>query len=669
MQSQQNTSSRGAIDGLMRLGLAACEKGQLNNAAMYFRQVIVINDRLPVAKFYLAQVLVQSGELAEAARYFKQVLDLKPDHVDAVNNLGVVLMKLGRSGEAVAYLRQACELMPNNVNMKKNLAASLKSQDMLEQAAEIYQQVLVVQPDDITALQQLGIMSEHRQSYENAERYFRQAIAAEPGNHQLQMNLAQNLLMQNKPEDAGSVFDRVVDIAGSVNAHVKSAALSPVIYTDRDEIEHWRKRIFEKVDQLSGRSLHTDNPNEIYIPNRFFFAYHGCNNRELMQCIARMSMRICPSLNYQSPHCESRGSQAANEKLSLAFISSHFTGHTIAKFMQGIIKHISRDRFAVTVVSCSEHSNPTSQAIARVADHYLVLPQSLIESQKVLGEKQFDIIFYPDIGMNPMTYFLPFARLAPVQCVTWGHPDTTGIPNVDYFISSDDLEVDGKEAHYSEKLITMQHLPTYYYRPKLLTEYANKTRGDFGLSEDRHLYICPQALFKLHPDFDRIIAGILANDPKGHLILIQTAAKNLLTSLMKRWRASMPTLVDRIVVMDSLPRSGFLALLKCCDVMLDPLHFGGGNTTYEALSLGVPIVTLPTAFMRTRVTYACYRKMGLDECIAADEAAYVNQAMRIAGDKVYRKTIEQKILARNDILYENIDAVRELEEVLVKAAG
>ena len=61
-------------------------------------------------------------------------------------------------------------------------------------------------------------------------------------------------------------------------------------------------------------------------------------------------------------------------------------------------------------------------------------------------------MFYADLGMDIRTYFLAFARLAPVQCVTWGHPDTTGIPNMDYFISSDLIEADGAEKHYSETL-------------------------------------------------------------------------------------------------------------------------------------------------------------------------------------------------------------------------
>ena len=72
---------------------------------------------------------------------------------------------------------------------------------------------------------------------------------------------------------------------------------------------------------------------------------------------------------------------------------------------------------------------------------------------------ELDVLFYADIGMDPTTYFLAFSRLAPVQCVTWGHPVTTGIPNIDDYLSSDVFEAPGAEAHYTERLIRLPRRP------------------------------------------------------------------------------------------------------------------------------------------------------------------------------------------------------------------
>jgi predicted O-linked N-acetylglucosamine transferase (SPINDLY family) len=70
------------------------------------------------------------------------------------------------------------------------------------------------------------------------------------------------------------------------------------------------------------------------------------------------------------------------------------------------------------------------------ADRVVTLSKNIFNAQRIIAREEMDLLFYTDIGMDPETYFLSFARLAPVQCVTWGHPDTTGVPNVDYFLSS-----------------------------------------------------------------------------------------------------------------------------------------------------------------------------------------------------------------------------------------
>ena len=110
-----------------------------------------------------------------------------------------------------------------------------------------------------------------------------------------------------------------------------------------------------------------------------------------------------------------------------------------------------------------------------------------------------------------------------------------------------------------------------------------------------------------------------------------------------------------------MPHEKYLQLLTLADALLDSLHFGAGNSTYEALSLGIPVVTLPGAFMRGRVTAACYRAMGMEDLIATDAQAYVALALRLAQDPVWRARMSEKIHALSPVLFDNLAAVRELE--------
>ncbi len=134
----------------------------------------------------------------------------------------------------------------------------------------------------------------------------------------------------------------------------------------------------------------------------------------------------------------------------------------------------------------------------------------------------------------------------------------------------------------------------------------------------------------------------LMRDPQGRIVLIDGIEPTWSGTLRERFGRSFPEAADRVQFLPRQGRGDFLNLMALCDVMLDPLHFGGGNSTYEALALGIPIVTLPSTFMRGRVTAACYLKMGLADCIAGSPGEYVDLAVRMANDRAYRQTLQDR---------------------------
>jgi predicted O-linked N-acetylglucosamine transferase (SPINDLY family) len=266
--------------------------------------------------------------------------------------------------------------------------------------------------------------------------------------------------------------------------------------------------------------------------------------------------------------------------------------------------------------------------------------------------------------MSPLTYFLAFARLAPVQCVSWGHPDTTGIANLDYFLSCDAMEPDGAERHYSETLVRLPGPTICYERPVV---DGLKDRTELGLPEQAHLYVFPQSPFKFHPDFDAVLIELLRRDPLGRLVLLQGTHPEIGRLLTDRVTATAPAMRARIILLPPLPRGDFLAVLATADVMLDPLHYSGGNSSLEALAFGTPIVTWPGAFMRGRHTAGFYRLMGLDDGVARDVDHYIDLAHRLGTDPAWRAAVRGRILAANKLLFENAGSIRALEDFLIGA--
>jgi predicted O-linked N-acetylglucosamine transferase (SPINDLY family) len=131
----------------------------------------------------------------------------------------------------------------------------------------------------------------------------------------------------------------------------------------------------------------------------------------------------------------------------------------------------------------------------------------------------------------------------------------------------------------------------------------------------------------------------------------------------------MPDVAGRVRWVDRQDRDGFLTLTSLIDVSLDPVHFGGGNTSYEALSMGVPIVTMPSNFLRGRLTFAMYQQMGMNDCVANSADEYINTALRLGTDASHRQEISRKILAAGDAIFENPAGVRDLEQFLMEAVS
>jgi protein O-GlcNAc transferase len=355
-------------------------------------------------------------------------------------------------------------------------------------------------------------------------------------------------------------------------------------------------------------------------------------------------------------------------RIKIGFISHFMNNHSIGKTTRGLVAQLSREQFDVYVINLPPvPEDEIAVWIRNHADHCITVDQSLEAARSQIAALGLDVLFYQDIGMESFGYYLAYSRLARVQCVSYGHPDTTGIPNIDYFISNDLYELAESAQDYSERLFLLKDLPTlaYYYWPSVPEQTADRAR--FGFGETDHIYLCPQTLFKLHPQFDYVLADILRRDPRGRVVLIRGHCEQWRVKLTERFRRVAPDVAQRIVFIPERPLPEFMQLLQAADVILDTIHFNGMNSSLEALAVGTPVVTLPKSLQRGRHTQAMYRKMEIPDCVAADEGSYVDIAVQIATDRGYRGELKRTILERRSVLYENSAVTREFERFFATA--
>jgi protein O-GlcNAc transferase len=440
-----------------------------------------------------------------------------------------------------------------------------------------------------------------------------------------------------------------------------------VIPQSEADIRFWRERLERELDALATEGITLDDPLEQVGMTAFHLAYHGLSDRHLQENIARFYLEACPDLAWTASHCRPGAPRPSRDgRYRIGIVTAYLRYHTIAKVNRGLIRHLDRERFDVTVFHLGPEDAWTAE-IAASADRAVRLPRTLAGMRETIAAEQLDLLFNIDAGMHAATTFLAYARLAPVQCVSWGHPVTTGIRAQDWYISAADLEPDGSEAEYTERLVRFDRLPTFYLRPDVPAE---TDRERFGFIPSQRLYVCPQLLFKLHPSFDAVLADILRRDPAGIVVLLEgvDGTESPRQRLVReRFGRANPDVADRLVFRPFLDADAFIALLAVADVLLDPPWFGGGNTSLEAFAVGTPIVTWPGPFARGRTTFAGLKRMGVLDGVVETLDDYADRAVRIATDPALREDIRQRIVGRNHLIYEDPGVIREFETFFARA--
>ena len=242
---------------------------------------------------------------------------------------------------------------------------------------------------------------------------------------------------------------------------------------------------------------------------------------------------------------------------------------------------------------------------------------------------------------------------------------TSGLPTVDVFISCKEMEPDGADAHYRERLLTLPGIGTRYTHPPLPRD---SSVDNPRLPSDRPLYLMPQSTFKWHPDTDRQLVEIVRRDPLARFVLFElrppSPARIVNERLLRALAEVSATPQDHLIWMPECSRAEYLRINQACAVMIDTPHWSGGNATLDALHCGLPVVTLPGRFMRGRQSMGMLRLIGCEELIAHSVEELADVAVAIAHDKPRREHLSKKIAERAASLTQSDEPLIAMEACL-----
>ena len=396
--------------------------------------------------------------------------------------------------------------------------------------------------------------------------------------------------------------------------------------------------------------------------NSYPYAYHDMSNVELFKNIVGLQSKLCPDLLLDTR--TTRATPVAirttrTNPIKVGFISDFIVQfHSVAKDRIGIIKHLCDDpEFDVKIMTRKTPSAFYEKIMGPHASNVVITMEDgdLVANRQQIADQQFDIIVYPEIGMCQQTRFIAFSRLAPVQITTWGHSDTSGLPNMDYFVSSKYFNTEEDQAHYSEKLVLFDSLGTHYYdifshfKEELQAQSAVKTTQlrdsiieKTGISTPT-LYGCIQIFIKMHPSFVGMMHDILKADETGVIVMLSTKEGDADDVIFKKYISDRIQCMERVHFIYQAPFLEYVENIKGCDLILDYYPFGGFNTTIETFLLGKVCITRPGKRISGKFTQGLYRKMGITEFICDSDAEYVAKAVQYGKNRDERSKYEALI--------------------------
>lgn len=152
--------------------------------------------------------------------------------------------------------------------------------------------------------------------------------------------------------------------------------------------------------------------------------------------------------------------------LRFGIASRYIYTHAVGFIVEGVIRELAGAGYIVEVFAIDGYlSRSTDVLVNKINKHAYVVHSVAADLSlfiDTIRNASLDVLFYPDLGLDPIPYFAAFSRLAPIQITGLGHQDTSGISTIDYFIS-DELDPKGHESFYTEKLVRLPGLGTCFY--------------------------------------------------------------------------------------------------------------------------------------------------------------------------------------------------------------
>ena len=584
--------------------------------------------------------------------------------------LALLWERFGRDDKALEHLRTVLNSNPTNEIAALSLSRLYLRNDRAEDALNVLTPIPRTQLFESELLvKQLVETAIALTRYEIALAAQQVLIKHRPNSPEEKIRLAQLYNFNGLYEEELGLYEECLEYEESrLTSTLLRTFSTPRIYESETQLKTVRKRIIQHLpDFQDAARQYLDGQCEVLHRvladhTNFTIGYQQYNDIEIQRTFGDVLHSVNSNLVPALPQ-----RKRDSVKPQVAFYT-HFTwNHTVGKLFHRWMTGLSELGYDVAVISNNKTSDHVTERIKESVSCFEVCEPSLQGSVQTVRALSPDVLIFPEIGMGPLALGTAATRNAPIQCMAWGHPITSGLPTMDYFLSSELMEPADAQQHYTEELIELPGLSIEYEAPAL--PEVPYTRSQLGLPEGRILLLSCQTLYKLLPRYDEAYIEILSAVPEADLVFLANRSRYVTEQFRQRLEARMKqrdVATSRLHIIGPLPHDAYLSLNLVSDVFLDAHGWSGGNTTLEALRTNLPIVTTPGEFMRGRHTAAILTQIGLEDFVAKSNDEWIQRAINYAKDEALRADHAHQIKESSQLAYRHPATIQALANKLTR---
>jgi protein O-GlcNAc transferase len=673
------------------LGLALLALERFAEAITRFRRAIELDPDCAPAHHNLGRALSEQGQLEDALASFRRAAALQPALAESHQNCGRLLLKLRQPELALQSYTQVVELRPGSTRALCDRAGVLTELRHYSEALRVYEAVLQLDPQDLEALSNAAFIHLKLRCAREALGYCDRVLERNPENASAHNNRAAvlNLLLRHRealdscdkalqlwPDLPSALHNRAIALWGlgddrgarevllrviqlnprSRIARVQLAmSVIPVIPQTPDEIERGRAEFAEELTKLETWVAAEDVRDVSVVgPGQpFYLTYHEVGNRALLQRFGRLCAGVMQGWQEVNGLGMLPSMDRSDARLRVGIVSAHVRAHSVFHALtRGWIDALDRSSCELGLFSLDSRDAQSAWVQPR-CDRFEDSPGTLEDWVRRIRAYQPDVLLYPEVGMDALTLQLAGMRLAPRQVASWGHPETTGLPTIDEYLSADAFEPFDAQDNYSERLVCLPRLGSYY-EPYDCEPLALDLPA-LGIDPQRPVLLCPGTPYKYQPQHDWVLVEIARRLRKSQLVMFELPGNTLCQRVFARLAAAFTAAgmdaAKHLIMIRWLSRAEFFALMRAASGMLDTLGFSGFNTVMQAVECHLPLVAYEGRFLRGRFGSGIMRQLGLGELIAHSPDRYVDIAVRLVADDGYRNEVRQRIRADKQQLF------------------